>query len=166
MAARREVARGTSARVGIIHGVILFVAAVQSMQKVFINVALVATAAARFSLSLPSSLSLPLSIYLSSLFLLLRSHVQLIQPSPSLAPLLATSGFATCSRQRLINGLQAQARIPGSFLMDSGNSTGNNAARRDTSLSRRERERERERERDERMDETVRARRGFREARW
>nr|KAF7397121.1 hypothetical protein H0235_016658 [Vespula pensylvanica] len=30
--------------------------------------------------------------------------------------------FARCSRQRLINGLQAQSRIPGSFLMDNNNS--------------------------------------------
>lgn len=84
------------------------------MQKVFINVA-------RGHHSFPLSSSRHLSACILCPLLLAGPA------GPTLSVCYSLRTLATCSRQRLINGLQAQARIPGSFLMDSGNSTGNNA---------------------------------------
>lgn len=86
------------------------------MHKVFINVAR-GHERALVSLSLPLSISLPCSPRFPRLSLLASHERESALPLPL--------SLAACGRQRLINGLQAQTRIPGSFLMDSGNSSNN-----------------------------------------
>jgi len=63
---RQGEGEGEASEAGIIQGVILFVAAVQSMHKVFINVAHGHVKRASFSPSLCLSVSLSLSLSLSS----------------------------------------------------------------------------------------------------
>lgn len=76
------------------------------MHKVFINVARGLERA-------------PLSLSLSKT----RPRLSLLASRERESALPLPLSLAACGKQRLINGLQAQARIPGSFLMDSGNSS-------------------------------------------